>query len=144
MPFLIGESRKEIREEELLLYVVHQGVTMARAAGTVKAKLFGVRKMHIVAGYPDPLVNKRRLWMAIKGLERRRGPARRKMPTTPGMLKWIRTQLNPEQCPNDADGRIRSLGPLGPSEGPHASGPPGQVDSNPINDYAKADELLLR
>eukprot|EP00972_Heterocapsa_arctica_P112337 16431189-Heterocapsa_arctica.AAC.1 len=75
---------------------------MARAAGTVKAKLFGVRQMHIVAGYPDPLLNKRRLWMALKGLERRRGPARRKMPTMPGMLWWIRSQLDPEGCPNDA------------------------------------------
>ena len=88
-PFFDGQTRKEIRhdEEEILLYIVHLGITMSRAAGTVKAKLFALRQMHVMGGYPDPLQGKPRLWMALKGLERRRGPARRKLPTTPGMLK---------------------------------------------------------
>ena len=103
-PFFDGQTRKEIRHDagEILVYVVHLGITMSRAAGTVKAKLFALRQMHVMGGYPGPLQGKPRLWMALKGLERRRGPARRKLPKTPGMLKWIRTQLHPETCANDA------------------------------------------
>ena len=103
-PFFDGQTRKEIRHdgEEILLYVVHLGITMSRAAGTVKAKLFALRQMHVMGGYPGPLQGKPRLWMALKGLERRRGAAQRKLPMTPGMLKWIRTQLHPKTCANDA------------------------------------------
>ena len=42
VPFLEGQTRREIRhdEEVILLSVVHLGITMSRAAGTVKAKPF--------------------------------------------------------------------------------------------------------
>ena len=52
-PFLQGETRgeKQADEEELLLFLVHVGVTMARAPGTVKQKLFSIRQMHLVGGY---------------------------------------------------------------------------------------------
>ena len=89
-------------EEELLLYIVHVGVTLQRAPGTVKQRLFSIRQMQIVAGFVDPLAGKRRLWMAVKGLTRRWGGSRRKLPTTPAMLRWIRRQLSPETKPDDA------------------------------------------
>ena len=146
-------------EEEILLYVVHLGITMSRAAGTVKAKLFALRQMHVMGGYPDPLQGKLRLWMALKGLERRRGPARRKLPTTPGMLKWIRTQLHPETCANDAvlwAGLMRAFFFL-MRVGEYAlSGHwdlkkvftpadlKGPAAGQPVTDYRLADEIILR
>ena len=86
-PFFHGQTRKEIRHDgkEILLYVVHLGITMSRAAGTVKSKLFAPRQMHVMGGYPGPLQGKPRLWMALKGLERRTGAAQRKLPMTPGI-----------------------------------------------------------
>ena len=59
-PFFDGQTRKEIRHDEnkILLYIVHLGITMSRAAGTVKAKLFALRQMHVMDGYPDPLQGK--------------------------------------------------------------------------------------
>ena len=55
-PYLTGETRGEkLRdEEELLLFIVHLGVTMGRASGTVLQKLFGIRQGHILLGYPGP------------------------------------------------------------------------------------------
>jgi hypothetical protein len=160
-PFFDGQTRPEIRqdEEEILLYVVHLGVTMSRAAGTVKAKLFALRQMHIMSGYPDPLLNKPRLWMAIKGLERRRGPARRKLPTTPGMLRWIRTQLRPESRPNDAVlwcglmlaffylmrvGEYAHSGHWDRQKVLTPSDLKGQAGGCAVAHYKEADELLLR
>ena len=86
----------------MLLYIVHYGVTLSRAAGTVLQKLFGVRQMHIVLGYQDPLEGKRRVWMAIRGLKRRSGGGKRKLPTTPVMLRWIKDHLRPADNANDA------------------------------------------
>ena len=160
-PFLEGQTRKEIRqdEEEILLYMVHLGITMSRAAGTVKAKLFALRQMHIVAGYPDPLQGKPRLRMALKGLERRRGPGRRKLRTTPGMLKWIRTQLRPETCANDAVpwaglmlaffflmrvGEYAHSGHWDRKKVLTPSDLKGQLEGQPVVEYRRADEVLLR
>ena len=53
-------------------------------------------------GCEDLLLGKRRPWMALKGLRKRHGPARRKLPTTPAMLEWIRGRLDPEHNPDDA------------------------------------------
>ena len=87
-PFLEGTSRTERRqdEEEILYYIVYLGISMNRAASTVKTKLAALRQGHIVAGCGDPIEGKKRVLMAIKGLEKRNGRGRRKLPTTTGML----------------------------------------------------------
>ena len=132
---------------------------MSRAAGTVKAKLFALCQMHVMGGYPDPLQGKPRLWMALKGLERRGGPARRKLPTTPGMLKWIRTQLRPETCANDAVlwavlvlaffflmrvGEYAFSGHWDLKKVLTPADFKGQAAGQPVTDYRRADEVLLR
>ena len=103
-PFLSGTTREEKRhdEDELLLYVVHVGVTLKRASSTVKIKITAVRQGHILAGFADPLEDKKRLTLALKGLERRNGRGRRKLPTTTGMLKWWKGTLDVDGDPNDA------------------------------------------
>ena len=103
-PFLSGATREEKRkdEDELLMYLVHVGVTMRRAASTVKIKITAIRQGHLLAGFGDPLEGKKRLMLALKGLERRNGRGRRKLPTTTGMLLWWRKTLHPEDDPDDA------------------------------------------
>jgi hypothetical protein len=103
-PYLDGTSRQErVRDEdELLLYIAHTGVTMKRAVGTIKLRLFAIRQAHITAGYDDPLEGKKRLWLALKGLQKRTKSGQRKLPTTARMLTWLREHLDPENKPDDA------------------------------------------
>ena len=51
-----GGAREEGRrdEEELPLFIVHLGITMGRASGTVLQKLLGIRQGYILLGYSGP------------------------------------------------------------------------------------------
>ena len=110
-------------------------------------------------GETPTLKGKPRLWMALKGLEKRRGPTRRKLPTTPGMLKWIRTQLHLESCANDAVlwaglmlaffflmrvGEYAFSGQWDMKKVPTPADLKGQAAGQPVTDYRLADEILLR
>ena len=66
-PFLLGESRAERFEDEenLLMYMVHVGQTMAKAADTVRKRMFAIRQHHVSLGHPDPLVGKLRVTLAL-------------------------------------------------------------------------------
>ena len=71
---------------------------MRHAPGTVLQRLFAIRQTHLAAGYMDPLEGRKRVWLAVKGLKRRYGAGRRKLPVTPA----IRGTLAPETQPDDA------------------------------------------
>ncbi len=62
-PFLMGETREEMRRDEgdLLVYVAFLSKVMPRAEGTIRQKLFAIKHAHMLAGMPDPLLRRARL-----------------------------------------------------------------------------------
>ena len=56
-PFLEGLTQAERAqdEDELLLFMVHEAVTLRHAPGTVLQRMFAIRQTHLAAGYADPL-----------------------------------------------------------------------------------------
>ena len=74
-PFLAGETRAEMRQDEndLLTYVGFLSKIMKRTPGTILQKLFAIKFAHTVAGLPDPLHQRFRLWAAISGFRRWQG-----------------------------------------------------------------------
>jgi hypothetical protein len=81
---------------------VHLADSLARAAGTVKNKLMGIRHIHVVNGMGDPLLGKHRLWLLFRALKKAKILVRR-FPVTVRMLEAIRAKLNLE----DKDDLVR-------------------------------------
>ena len=102
--YLVGETAETRTkdEEELLMYVAYLACELRKAAAGIKQALFAIRFRHLQMGYTDPLQGKRRLWMALKGLAKITSKGPRKLPTTPAMLAWIRSRLDPEGKADDA------------------------------------------
>ena len=94
-PCLQGETRDErlADEDDLIRYVVHLYNTMGLRATTIRQRLFAIRYAHSLAGFGDVAADRRRLWTAMEGLKRWDGKARRKLPATPRMLRWLKDYL---------------------------------------------------
>ena len=90
--FLEGESPKERRQEEdaLLRYTAFLHLIMKRSEGTIRQKLFAIKFGHTVAGLPDPLQRRDRLWAALAGYARWQGAPLRRLPVTVENLEWLR------------------------------------------------------
>eukprot|EP00969_Alexandrium_andersonii_P242611 10716266-Alexandrium_andersonii.AAC.1 len=58
--------------------------------------------MRVAEGYPDPLVGKPRLWLALKGLARLQSARPRKFPAAAQMLKWLKDQYDIYKVPDHA------------------------------------------
>ena len=103
-PFLEGETKAELREDEdlLLLFVSYLSKTLSRTEGTIKQKLFAIKFAHTVAGLPDPLKGRVRLWAALGGILRWQGAPQRRHPIMPEQLEWLAKQLPLEYAQEDA------------------------------------------
>ena len=89
--FLDGEGRSARAEDEqrLIRFVVFLHQILGKSIGGIRQRLSAIRYAHIVAGFPDPLVGRPRLWAAVAGLQRWEGSPLRKLPVTPSMLRWL-------------------------------------------------------
>ena len=90
-PYLRGKGTEgELAEEEqrLLEFASHQAKWLHRAAGTIRSKLLAVKFYHLVAGLPDPLGNRPRVWMLVEGIQRHMGATVRKKFTKSEHLRW--------------------------------------------------------
>ncbi len=76
-PFLDGETRAERKQDEddLLVYVAFLSKILNRTEGTIRQKFVAVKFAHTVAGLPDPLLRRERLWAALSGFRRWQGGA---------------------------------------------------------------------
>ena len=95
-PFLTGQTRAEVRRDEGLVveFMAYLAVNLQRAPSTVRQKLFAITFVHTKTGLEDPLAKMPRVWLAMKGISRMRGPGPRKLPTTPQMLLWLLARLD--------------------------------------------------
>ncbi len=59
----------------------------------MKQALFAIKDAHKRGGYGDPTVDAFRVWLLINALDRRAARKPRRLGVTPGMLKWIGSQL---------------------------------------------------
>ena len=89
-------------EESLLQYVAYLAKIMVRAEGTTRQKLFAIKFAHTVAGLPDPLLRRVRLWAALGGLFRWQGAPQRRHPIMPEQLEWLHGYLHAERSKGDA------------------------------------------
>jgi hypothetical protein len=85
------------RENLVLDIIVHSGVILQKAPGTVKIRIAAIRNHHLALGLPDPLFHMPRVAMALVGLKRRYGHQERRHPVTTKMLAWAKSRLNPEK-----------------------------------------------
>ena len=73
-------------EDQLILFVADLAQT--RAYGTIKVYLSGVRHLHIVNNYGNPLDNKLKLDLTLRGIRRDKPrPPNPRLPITPWILK---------------------------------------------------------
>ena len=86
----------------VLYFIIHSGVVLKRAPGTVKLRVAAVRNHHLALGLPDPFYHMPRVTMALAGLERRFGTAERRHPISTRMLKWLRDGLDIEHSADAA------------------------------------------
>ena len=95
---LEGRDREERRqdEEDLITFVVYLAKLFGRTYSTLQQKLYAIRYAHLVAGYNDPVLHRKRLWTTLAGLRRQQDPTQRKLPATPRMLKWLKQYLKQE------------------------------------------------
>ena len=80
-------------EHTLILFVaeLHQ----SKATSTIHTYMAGVRHFHIISGYSNPLENKPKLQLALKGCKRRKPPrACTRLPITPYILREIKSTLS--------------------------------------------------
>ena len=94
-PVMVGGHSEQSRgdEERLLHFCVYLADTLARAAGTVKNKLMGIRHVHVINGVGDPLVGKTRVWLLFRALKKAKKLIRR-FPVTVRMLEIILEDLD--------------------------------------------------
>ena len=96
-PFLSGKEIGLQEEEELVLdFITHLAIWFRRTEGTIKTKLMAVRYYHISEGLSDPLKDRARVWLALAGVKRLVGDARRQWPVTLRMLEWLLEEYPPE------------------------------------------------
>ena len=84
------------KEDTILDFIIHSGVVLGKAPGTVKLRLGAIRNHHLALGLPDPLVHMPRVPMALAGLKRRYGTKERRKPVTTRMLAWIKSRISIE------------------------------------------------
>ena len=75
-------------ENRLLEFVTRQARWLRRTAGTIRTKLLAIKFYHLVAGLPDPLADRPRVWMLVEGIQRNLGAPPRKKFTRLAHLKW--------------------------------------------------------
>ena len=68
-PFMDG-TEPGADQEVLLTWITFLHAVQKNAYNTIKNKVMAVRQRHLVAGFPDPLVAKPKVWLAFKGLKR--------------------------------------------------------------------------
>ena len=79
-------------EDTLILYVTHLAQT--RAHSTIRTYLAGVRHMHVISGLGNPLDNKLKLNLVLKGINRvKLRPSYPRLPVTPPILCAIKRSL---------------------------------------------------
>ena len=79
-------------EENLLLFLAE--LSQTKAPSTVHTYLAGIRHMHIISGYPNPLESAPRLQLALRGFKRYKPPqANPRLPITPHVLRAIKSVL---------------------------------------------------
>ncbi len=81
---------------------------MKRAEGTIRQKLFAIKFAHPLAGLPDPLLRRVRLWAALAGIKRWRGAPLRRHPIMPEQLEWLYDHLFDEYDRRFFDAAIRA------------------------------------
>ena len=80
-------------EHTLILFVaeLHQ----SKATSTIHTYLAGIRHFHIISGYANPLDNKPKLQLALKGCKRIKPPRScTRLPITPYILREIKSTLS--------------------------------------------------
>lgn len=99
--FLGGNTaaEKSADEQRLIRFAVFLHQIMRRSVGGIRQRLSAIRYAHISAGYPDPLIGIPRLWAAIAGPQRWEGAPLRKLPVSPGMLRWLIKHLRTSGFP---------------------------------------------
>ena len=107
-PFLSGESlqARSADEDSLLDFVIFLAKVLSLRYGSINQKLFAIRHGHVAEGYPDPILNRTRLWAAMGGLKRLENPTKRKYPVTVKMLRWLQNFLRDGGEYNEFDGII--------------------------------------
>jgi len=78
----------------LLEFVADQGIVLGRRYTTVEQRLAGVRWMHIMSVFQDPLQEAPVLKYAIKALKREQGASQPKMPVTYDMLEHLLARVD--------------------------------------------------
>ena len=93
--YLEGRDVEEKRQDEdaLIAFCVYLGRVFQRTYSTLQQKLFAIRFAHLVAGYDDPVLHRKRLWATLSGLKREQDPTKRKLPVTPKMLCWLKNYM---------------------------------------------------
>ena len=89
-------------ENHVLDFIVHSGLVLNKAPGTVKLRISAIRNHHFNLGLPDPLLHMPRVRLALSGLKRRRGTQERRHPVTPRMLAYLKERLKPVQSHDGA------------------------------------------
>ena len=90
-PFLTGkEGPATTKDEEVILdFIVHLVQLFHRTEGTLRTNLMAIRHHHLLAGLPDPLRSKERVWLALGGIKHLQGTVSRRLPVTVRMLRWL-------------------------------------------------------
>ncbi len=70
----------------MLLFVAHKFLVVRLAHGTIHVILYAVRFYHLTEGHADPLLNKPRLVLAMKGASRIQGGKLQKIPASMDLL----------------------------------------------------------
>ncbi len=83
--YLTGDDERG-DEQELLLFVSHKFMVVRLAHGTIHVILYAVRFYHLTEGHADPLQNKPRLVLAMKGASRIQGGGLQKIPASMDLL----------------------------------------------------------
>ena len=75
--------------EETLLRFVADSVSRGLAASTISAHLAGVRNLHIVNGFVNPLEDFLRLRLVVRAIKKASKPPRKRSPVTAELLTMI-------------------------------------------------------
>ncbi len=80
-------------EAVLLLFVAEKAQTVSHS--TIKSYLAGIRNLHIMKGYGNPIADFLRLELAVRGVQRLKPRTRRpRLPITPYILRLIKAALS--------------------------------------------------
>ena len=94
LPSNASSAQDRIDAENLVLdYIIHSGLVLHKAPGTVTIRLAAIRSYHLNLGLQDPFLLMPRVPMAMAGLKRRAGKQERRHPVTTRMLRWVKKHL---------------------------------------------------